>query len=64
MMNKLKEIRQGRKITQMSLAIISRISLANIKHLEMDSFDFRKCRYETLEKLSNALKVPVDYFLK
>jgi len=63
-MNKLKEIRLKKHITQETLSMLANVSIQNIKHIEKENFDFSKCRYETLDKLAKALKVDIKTFLK
>lgn len=63
-MNKLKEIRTKKGLTQIDLAYASGISIQNIKKMECENFDFNKCKLATLKKLANGLKIKVDYFIK
>lgn len=63
-MNKLKEIRTKKGLTQIDLAYASGISIQNIKRMECENFDFNKSKLETLKKLANGLNIKVDYFIK
>ena len=63
-MNKLKELRTKAKLTQIDLAYVSGISIQNIKKMECENFDFKRCKVETLDKLSKALKCKITEFIK
>lgn len=62
-MNKLKFLRQRKGITQEKLAVVSGLSIQQIKKMETNDFNFHSCKIETLEKVATAFKVSINYFL-
>ncbi|WP_312070397.1 helix-turn-helix transcriptional regulator [Anaerotignum propionicum] len=59
--NRIRKIRKKRNLTQKQLGELCGIDEANIRKYELGK---QNPRYETLEKIANALTVPISYFLK
>lgn len=59
-MNKLKKLREKRKLTQEELANKAGVSRVTISNLENGTYE--NINLSTLRKLASALHVPVGYF--
>lgn len=59
-MNKLKVLREKRKLTQEELAKKANVSRVTISNLENGTYE--NINLGTLRKLAIALKVPLSYF--
>lgn len=60
MANTLKTLRRFRGMTQEELAKSTGITSRTIMSYENDAEKLRKARYDTIDKLANALSVSVD----
>ena len=62
--NNLKKIRERKKLTLQDLANRTGLNLTEIHFLEIDRYDLRKAKFETIQKLCDGLQVSMyDLFV-
>lgn len=62
-MDRLKQLRKQKGLSQENIARIAGISLSTVSKIEQGKLDIKNSGYKTLEALADVFSVSVDYLV-